>query len=80
MPPEWLAVLFTGLLAAGTATAPEPADAELLEFLGSFETADTRWLDPLSLGEPVSNKQAPLSPPADDTGTDPSRLEKKHAN
>lgn len=80
MPPEWLALLFTGLLAAGAATGPEPVDAELLEFLGSFETADARWLDPLSLGEPASIKKVPVSPPPGDTGTDPSRLEKKHAD
>ena len=33
------------------AEAEDPAFMELIEFIGSFETADGRWLDPLELEE-----------------------------
>jgi len=51
MPVDTAAVLLTAVLAAGSAapTEAEPPDAELLEFLGAFETADGQWLDPLVL-------------------------------
>lgn len=49
MPAELCALLFTGLLATGSAA--EPADVEMLEFLGNFETQDGQWLDPLSLDD-----------------------------
>lgn len=47
------ALLFTGLLATGSAAKPaeQPADVEMLEFLGNFETQDGQWLDPLSLDD-----------------------------
>jgi hypothetical protein len=52
MPPELCALLLTGLLAAGSsAPPPEPADLEMLEFLGSFETQGGKWVDPLSLDD-----------------------------
>jgi hypothetical protein len=48
----------------GTADGVESEEStpslELLEFLGSFETEDGEWLDPLSL---------------DDTGEEPERIE-----
>lgn len=59
--PWFLAV---GLLAAGGAlgdnsapvsptasAAPDAPSAELLEFLGSFTTADGRWVDPMALAD-----------------------------
>ena len=61
MPPELSALLLTGLLAAGsTIPPPEPADMEMLEFLGAFETQGGKWLDPLSLDdrEPEQPKRA----------------------
>jgi hypothetical protein len=53
MPVDTAAVLLTAVLAAGSAapTEAEPPDAELLEFLGAFETADGKWLDPLVLDD-----------------------------
>lgn len=51
MPAELCALLFTGLLATGSAQPAEPADMEMLEFLGNFETQDGQWLDPLSLDD-----------------------------
>jgi hypothetical protein len=53
MPADTAAVLLTAVLAAGSAapTAAEPPDAELLEFLGKFETVDGKWLDPLVLDD-----------------------------
>ena len=67
MPPELCALLLTGLLAAGSSNPPpEPADLEMLEFLGSFETRDGKWVDPLSL-----NDREPEE-------TKPARAEKQH--
>jgi len=61
MPSELCALLFTGLLAAGTASpSAEPADLEMLEFLGSFETRGGQWLDPLSLDEREPEKPQPV--------------------
>lgn len=51
MPAELCALLFTGLLASGSAKPAETADVEMLEFLGNFETQDGQWLDPLSLDD-----------------------------
>jgi len=53
MPADTATILLTAVLAAGTATPTEaePPDAELLEFLGTFETTDGKWLDPLVLGD-----------------------------
>ena len=53
MPADAATVLLTAVLAAGTAapTEAQPPDAELLEFLGAFETADGKWLDPLVLDD-----------------------------
>ncbi len=54
------AAAITGLLAAGNGNPPpEPADAELLEFLGSFETRDGQWLDPLSLDDREAEQPKP---------------------
>jgi hypothetical protein len=53
MPADTAAVLLTAVLAAGSAapTEADPPDAELLEFLGKFETVDGKWLDPLVLDD-----------------------------
>jgi len=60
MPPELYALLLTGLLAAGSGNPPpEPADPEMLEFLGSFETRDGKWVDPLSLNDREPEKTIP---------------------
>ena len=52
----WTGALMFALAAAtagGTAVAGEDRpSAELLEFLGSFTTADGRWVDPMALHSP----------------------------
>ena len=54
------AAAITGLLAAGSGNPPpEPADPEMLEFLGAFETQGGKWLDPLSLDEREPEKPKP---------------------
>lgn len=60
MPAETLALVFTALLASGSASPPESAapDTELLEFLGDFGTSNNEWLDPLSLDDTLENKTA----------------------
>ena len=60
MPADTATMLLTAVLAAGTATPTEaqPPDAELLEFLGTFETADGKWLDPLVLDDESGNAPA----------------------
>jgi hypothetical protein len=40
-------ILYVALV--GAAQAAEQPSQDLLEFLGSFETADGEWLDPLAL-------------------------------
>jgi hypothetical protein len=60
MPPELYVFLFTGLLATGSSNPPpEPADLEMLEFLGSFETKDGKWVDPVSLDDRAPEKPQP---------------------
>lgn len=60
MPAELSTLLFTGLLAAGSATAlTEATDMEMLEFLGAFETQSGHALDPLSLDDPEPEKLPP---------------------
>lgn len=60
MPAELSTLLFTGLLAAGSAMAPtEVTDMEMLEFLGAFETQGGHTLDPLSLDDPEPQKSLP---------------------
>jgi len=60
MPPELCALLLTGLLATGSANpTAEPADMEMLEFLGAFETEGGKWLDPLSLDDREPEKPKP---------------------
>lgn len=66
MPAELCALLFTGLLATGSAKPTEAADVEMLEFLGNFETQDGQWLDPLSLDD------------RDPTQSNPEREETQH--
>lgn len=58
MPVELSAMILTVLLATGLDPAAAP-DTEVLEFLGSFESKDGQWLDPLILDEDVSD-----APPA----------------
>ncbi len=54
------AAAITGLLAAGSSNPPpEPADMEMLEFLGAFETQDGKWVDPLSLDDREPEKPKP---------------------
>lgn len=53
-------VLAAGTAATGAATPADPPDTELLEFLGSYETAGGKWVDPTTLnGDTV--KPAPTS-------------------
>ena len=60
MPAEALAVLLSGVLAAGvSAPAAEPPDPEMLEFLGEFETPKGQWLDPLSLDDDTAESPVP---------------------
>ena len=60
MPPELTGLLLSGLLAAGSGNAlPEPADLEMLEFLGAFETKDGKWVDPVSLDDRAPEKPQP---------------------
>lgn len=58
MPVELTSMILTTLLATATvpAAAPEP---ELLEFLGGFETADGKWLDPQLLDDKVDDAPPP---------------------
>jgi hypothetical protein len=58
MPADLAAMILTSLLAAGTAP-PETPDAELLEFLASFETADGKWVDPLIFDDQSAEAPAP---------------------
>ncbi len=51
-------MILTVLLATGVDPAATP-DTELLEFLGSFESKDGQWLDPMILDEDTSE-----APPA----------------
>ncbi len=51
--PLVLAVL---LLAAPVAAEDEAPSLELLEFLGSFETAEGQWLDPTQLDAPMPER------------------------
>ncbi|WP_127477779.1 hypothetical protein [Sulfurivermis fontis] len=46
------------LLAAPLAAEEEAPSPELLEFLGSFESADGQWLDPTQLDVPVPDQDA----------------------
>lgn len=60
MPPELCMLLLSGLLATGSANPPpEPADLEMLEFLGTFETQGGKWLDPLTLDDREPGKPKP---------------------
>lgn len=47
------------LLAAPVVAEDEVPSLELLEFLGSFETADGQWLDPTQLGAPRPEQEGP---------------------
>jgi len=58
VPVELTAMILTTLLASGPAPADAP-EPELLEFLGTFETTEGKWLDPLILDEKASE-----TPPA----------------
>lgn len=61
MPPELCMLLLTGLLAAGsTGSPPEPADMELLEYLGAFETQGGKWVDPLTLDDRKPENPEPV--------------------
>jgi len=61
MPPDLCALLLTGVLTAGNVHPPsEPADMEMLEFLGAFETRDGKWLDPLSLEDRDAEQAKPM--------------------
>ncbi|GAB4300371.1 MAG: hypothetical protein Kow0096_20380 [Thiohalomonadaceae bacterium] len=46
------------LLAAPLVAEEEAPSPELLEFLGSFETADGQWLDPMDLDVPAPEQEA----------------------
>jgi hypothetical protein len=62
MPVEALALLLSGVLAAATAAPPKDApDPELLEFLGTYETAGGQWIDPQTLDD--DTRSAPPAPP-----------------
>lgn len=81
MPAKWL---ITGALLVAwgmPALAEEPKespvpDLELLEFLGTWETADGEWFDPLSL-ENVELMEAPEAGKEDSGPHDRSRQEEK---
>lgn len=63
MPAELAAWLLVAALAADVESpADEAPDAEMLEFLGAFETKDGQWLDPLALdtAEPADETRAPM--------------------
>ena len=47
-------LLFIGLLSQGSALQAEETEEpslELLEFLGSFESSDGEWIDPMAIEE-----------------------------
>lgn len=51
---SWMLVAVAGVaLTAGAATReqPPPADADFLEFLGSWQTGDDRWIDPFQVDD-----------------------------
>jgi hypothetical protein len=58
---EWLAAVALLLTCAGEAVAREKPDtpsAEMLEFLGTYETADKKGFDPMDLkGAAVKKKE-----------------------
>ncbi|HEX9627543.1 MAG TPA: hypothetical protein VGA00_11455 [Acidiferrobacterales bacterium] len=66
MPAEWL-LLVTSLAAAPQAVPENAEDSpgvEMLEFLGNYETASGRWLDPTQLEEALHEPpNAPNSEP-----------------
>lgn len=73
----WLGLLTTGLAATGDehqkpidgAPVERPSLA-LLEFLGSFESIDGEWVDPLSLPVELDDEQVEEKKLDDDRATD----------
>jgi hypothetical protein len=60
VPAELATVILTSLFAAGAAP-PDLPEPEMLEFLGSFETADGKWLDPTILDEKAVDTAPPVN-------------------
>jgi hypothetical protein len=53
------------LLLAAPVAAEEQVSLELLEFLGSFETAAGKWIDPTQLQTPLPEAPTVPQAPAD---------------
>ncbi len=65
------ALAMAGCLAAPAASGAEqdaPPDDAFLEFLGSFETADGDWVDPLTLAGLDRNEEQRAESETDETG------------
>lgn len=54
-------VLAMGTAATGAAKPADPPDTELLEFLGTYETAGGKWVDPTTLNGDTSKPAPPAT-------------------
>jgi len=57
-----------------------PPDMEMLELLGTFETANGKMIDPLQFKEPVQDTETKAKPPSDKTAPKKPELKKKDGN
>jgi hypothetical protein len=57
-----------------------PPDMEMLELLGTFETANGKMIDPLQLKEPPQAAKTKAKPPPDKTAPKETDLKMKDGN
>ena len=56
-----LFMTLNGFVLANDEEAQETLSLEFLEFLGSFESEDGKWQDPMLINEMIENEQAKAS-------------------